>query len=417
MARDAIVVLCMPERGHLHRLLPVIEGLAARGRRVLALTDARFADAVIRAGAAFEDLFARFPVEAADSESRPVPSRYVSFAGHYAAAVTNWISSFAPALVLYDTFAVVAPIVGRRLGVPYVNFCAGHAFEPVRTVAELRADGRAATSEACWRAIGALRTEHGMPGANPFSYVEALSPYLNLYGEPEPFLPAADRPAFEPLAFFGSLDSRARHETSAASARHDAPARPRIYASFGTVVWRYFRAEALAAFEAIARAAEASSVELLVTTGGEALTANEHARLARPGVRIERYVDQWAILSDCDAFVTHQGLNSTHEAIFHRVPMLAYPFFADQPALTRRAAELGLTLPLVETPRAPLTADAFRVAFTRMSEQRARFASRLAEAQSWELATIAGRPAILDRIEALADGANGEARAPTERRS
>lgn len=417
MARDTIVVLCMPERGHLHRLLPVIEGLAARGRRVLALTDARFADEVVRAGAAFEDLLARFPVEAADSESRPVPSRYVSFAGHYAAAVTNWIASFAPALVLYDTFAVIAPIVGRKLAVPYVNFCAGHAFEPARTVAELRIDGRAATSQACWRAIDALRTEHGMPGANPFSYVEALSPYLNLYGEPEPFLPAADRPAFEPLAFFGSLDSRALFTLRSATPRAASPGLSRVFASFGTVVWRYFRSEALAAFEAVAHAAEALRIELLISTGGQELSADEHERLARPGVRIERYVDQWTVLSDCDAFVTHQGLNSTHEAIFHGVPMLAYPFFADQPALTRRAAELGLTLPLVDTPRAPLTADAVRTALARLNDQRDSFASRLAEARRWELATIAGRPAILDRIEALADGGSNEARAPTERRS
>lgn len=405
MARDAIVVLCMPERGHLHRLLPVVEGLAARGRTVRALTDARFQADVERAGATFQDLFASFPVEAADAESRPVPSRYVSFAGHYADAITDWIAAHDPALIVYDTFAVVAPIVGRRLGVPYVNFCAGHAFEPVRTVAALRADGRAATSAACWRAIEVLRTRHGMPGANPFSYVEALSPHLNLYGEPEPFLRAADRSAFEPLAFFGSLDSRALRDASAAATHAEPRARPRIYASFGTVVWRYFRAEALAAFEVLADATASLGVELLVSTGGQELMAAEHERLARPHARVERYVEQWRVLADTDVFVTHQGLNSTHEAIFHGVPMLSYPFFADQPALAARCAELGLALPLASGPRAPLTRDGVCEALERVRAERSHFAARLAEARGWELATIAGRAAVLDRIEALADGA------------
>ena len=48
-------------------------------------------------------------------------------------------------------------------------------------------------------------------------------------------------------------------------------------------------------------------------------------------------------------FVTHHGLNSTHEAIYHRTPMLSYPFFGDQPYLANRCRDLGLSVPLVDT--------------------------------------------------------------------
>ena len=37
-----------------------------------------------------------------------------------------------------------------------------------------------------------------------------------------------------------------------------------------------------------------------------------------------------------DAFVTHSGMNSTHEALFHKMSMVSYPIFADQPGLAAR---------------------------------------------------------------------------------
>ena len=51
--------------------------------------------------------------------------------------------------------------------------------------------------------------------------MEALSPFLNLYPEPEEFLDEADRAALEPLAFFGSLTpSTLPGRVPPASARH-----------------------------------------------------------------------------------------------------------------------------------------------------------------------------------------------------
>ena len=56
-------------------------------------------------------------------------------------------------------------------------------------------------------------------------------------------------------------------------------------------------------------------------------------------------MDQWAVLGETDLFVTHHGLNSTHEAIFNRVPMLSYPFFWDQPGLAAKCQAFGIARP------------------------------------------------------------------------
>ena len=69
-----------------------------------------------------------------------MPSRYVSFAGVHAERLTREIAALEPALMVYETYSVVAPIVARALGIPYVNVSPNHAPVPSRVVAALRED-------------------------------------------------------------------------------------------------------------------------------------------------------------------------------------------------------------------------------------------------------------------------------------
>lgn len=399
----AIVVICMPERGHLQRLLPLVAGLSARGRTVHVATHRDFAPEVARSGGVFHDLFARHPIAAADAASIPVPSRYVSFAAAFAEPLTDVVAALAPGLVVYDTFAVVAPVIARRLGVPYVNVCAGHAAVPARAVARLREDQRVSTAPECHAAVRRLRDVHGVANASPFSYLDNLSPTLNVYGEPPEFLDPADAAALAPLAYFGSL-APAQRDTDSTGTPFTTAEGTRTYVSFGTVVWRYFAPAAEAALTAIAAVAAEGGGETVIGLGGHALAGDAPARLEHPHVRVLPWVDQWAALRDADVFVTHHGLNSTHESIFHETRMISYPFFGDQPELAARCQDLGLAVPLATAPRAPVTYAEVRRAFQRVHDGRDALALRLRAARTWELATIARRDAVLDRIVALARG-------------
>jgi MGT family glycosyltransferase len=410
----SVVVVCMYGTGHMHCLLPVIHELAGRGLTVHVMTRDDLRASVESAGGRYIDLYDGYPIDAADSSSMPVPSRNVSFAGVYAERLARDVAELAPDLIVYDTFSVVAPVVARELSVPYVNVTPNHAPVPERVVAAMRDDPRVSTSAECRAAVERLRAVHGMREANPFSYLEALSPHLNLYPEPEEFLAEGDRAAFEPLAFFGLLAPSLRQGGSGRSFE-STEGGGRLFASFGTVVWTYYASEALAALSAVASAAEQLGLEAVLSLAGHPLGEAQRAELARPGVRVVDYADQWEALGAADLFVTHNGMNSTHEAIYHEVPMLSYPFFGDQPALARRCQELGLALPLADQPRAELSAEPLRSAIARVLEERELFAARLAEARSWELRTMAAREEIVDRLLALISaegGAAPEARAP-----
>jgi MGT family glycosyltransferase len=395
----------MPEAGHFQRLRPLISDLAARGVEPHVFTDRRFAADVERCGGRFVDLFAGRPLEAADAESTPYPCRYVSFAGQFAEEVITQVEMLAPTLVVYDTFATIGPVVGHALDVPYVNLCAGHNMDPATVDALVSNHPRVAVSEACRRAVERLRDRYGIADASPFSYITGLSPHLNVYCEPEEFLDESQRAAFEPVAFYGSLPAPneiAARTYAPSSSQFGTAGELGLYVSFGTVVWRYWPAEALDALRSISTAiGRRPDVRALVSLGGAELDPDSRQSLERANVTVTDRVDQWRVLGDADAFISHQGLNSTHEAIYNTVPMLSYPFFSDQPALARRCIELGLAVPLSKSVREPLTPEGVDRTLGELSDRRDSLVGRLGEARDWELRVLDDRTSVIERIASL----------------
>ena len=404
MTPATAVVFAMGERGHFKRMLPVIDGLVRAGVTTHVFTDVAFREDTARAGGRFVDLFADHTVADADAMSIPVPCRFVSFAGHFGDDVVKAATALRPSLVVHDTFAVIGLVVANHLGVPRVNVCAGHNLAPGPTVHALRQDPRVRIADACHDAVWKLQQRHGLPDASPFSYVTGVSADLNLYCEPPQFLKPEERASFEPLAFFGSLwlDPVSDGEGAVLTYRGDSALRQRVYASFGTIIWRYYEEAACAALGALVDlVAGRDDVEAVISLGGTRSPSGAD-RWPSPNVHVEPYVDQWRLLRDSSVYLTHQGLNSTHEAIYCGVPMIAYPFFADQPGLAARCEELGLGVPLVKTLRGPVTPDDVRLALDRVASSQVTMSERLAEAREWELETIRRRPAVIARMVALA---------------
>lgn len=394
----------MPDASHFYRLCSIISGLAARGLTVHVFTGRRMQSAVEDAGGRFVDLFEKHSLESADAESVPLPSRLVTYAGRFADHVARRVAALSPSLVVHDTFAVVGWVVADMLRVPRINLCAGHNVVPARIIEELKTDPRVKISPRCADAVHLLRTKYGVANASPFSYVEGLSRQLNLYCEPPEFLDESERAPFEPLAFYGSLPDglQGRPQDVCATFGPVTEGTLKVYVCFGTIIWRYYAAQALRALGTLAEFfGRQSGVRVVLSLGGTAVDAVERASLVRENVAVETGVDQWSMLAESDCFVTHHGLNSTHEAIYHRVPMISYPFFWDQPALAAKCERFGLALPLTHTPKGPIDKTHAERAWQRFLDSRAQMSVALDTARAWEMSVLAGRPAILDRIVEL----------------
>jgi UDP:flavonoid glycosyltransferase YjiC (YdhE family) len=394
----------MPENGHFQRLRLLVAGLSGHGLNVHVMTHRNFSEKVEADGGHFIDLFRRYPLDRLGDDSVPVPSRYVTYAAAYAEPIAAEVAALGARLVVHDSFAVIGRLVARLAGLPCVGVCAGHNVHPQRFLPLLRDDPRVRTSPVCLSAVRTLREVHGLEDASEFSYLSPPSHDLNIYCEPPEFLDEADRPPWEPVAFFGSV-----HQLPSADREPDrahacfAGGDLKAYVSFGTVIWRYYAETALRALRTLADAfAERDGVQAIISLGGAEPGAAGRvaagAGLARRNVRVENYADQQAILAEADLFVTHHGMNSTHEAIVHGVPMVSYPFFWDQPALARKCQELDLAIPLADTVQGRFTTGDVGGVLDAQRSRSQTMKSALARARCWEEAVIAKRPDVIRRI-------------------
>jgi MGT family glycosyltransferase len=397
---DSAVIFGSAESGHTKRLIPIISGLTRAGMRVHVFTMPCFRTEIESAGGLYINLVRGRSLDEADALSIPIPCRYVSFAGYFAEQIISEAAALKPSLVLHDAFAVIGEVVAQHLGVPRVNVCAGHNYPPEAAVEALLHDPRVDISENCRRAVRTLREKHGMANASPFSYLTGMSRDLNLYCEPPEYLPQDERQPFQPVAFMGSLSERAISSApwEASPYGKNAGVKERIYVSLGTVIWRYYEDAARGVLESIREGlADLPEYTALVSLGG-ARPGGWIRRLEMPNLRVESYVDQWNVLSASTVFITHHGLNSTHEAVFHQVPMISYPFFADQPALAKWCRQLGIAIPLSAELRGPVSAADVRSALSNIAARRKNMLERLSEARQWELDVIAGRGRVIQSI-------------------
>ncbi|MBM7567848.1 macrolide family glycosyltransferase [Paenibacillus sacheonensis] len=78
---------------------------------------------------------------------------------------------------------------------------------------------------------------------------------------------------------------------------------------------------------------------------------------------VDHYVPQTDILRHSRLFITHGGMNSTHEGLYYGVPLIVLPIGADQPIIAGQVARIGAGMQLAIQ---SLTADQLREAADRV---------------------------------------------------
>jgi UDP:flavonoid glycosyltransferase YjiC (YdhE family) len=117
---------------------------------------------------------------------------------------------------------------------------------------------------------------------------------------------------------------------------------PLVYVSFGSVA-----ATVPFAAQVYGRALEAVAglpVRVLLTTGGNDVELGH----VPPNVRVERWVDEPAVLGHAAAVVGHGGTGTTLSALAAGCPLVGVPLFGDQPMnlASVAAARAGVVAPL-----------------------------------------------------------------------
>lgn len=155
-----------------------------------------------------------------------------------------------------------------------------------------------------------------------------------VYTSPE-FQPCADTFS-EKYHFVGPLLRPAQ------SSFEKLPGRSLIYISLGTVnndALPFYRA-CLAAFGGDPR------FQLVLSAGTQADLAAFGPIPENCTVRAS--VDQMAVLDCADVFLTHCGMNSASEGLWHGLPLVLYPQTPEQHGVANRVAALGAGVPLTD---------------------------------------------------------------------
>ena len=61
---------------------------------------------------------------------------------------------------------------------------------------------------------------------------------------------------------------------------------------------------------------------------------------------VKNYVPQTEVLKYTKLFITHGGMNSTHEGLYYGIPLILLPQSADQPIIARQVSNIGAGITL-----------------------------------------------------------------------
>ena len=86
-------------------------------------------------------------------------------------------------------------------------------------------------------------------------------------------------------------------------------------------------------------------INVLKPTGWQVIismgTNTDHFKDLPENIQVYESVDQMAVLSIADVFITHCGMNSASEGLYFGVPLVLFPQTSEQGAVAKRVEELG----------------------------------------------------------------------------
>jgi MGT family glycosyltransferase len=338
--------------GHVTPTLPLVAELVRRGHRVEYACGPEFSEAIGQAGAEWVALPGLAPfVPPAQVGPKIVALWFRHFfaglAAGYPVLLEHCHAQRSDAVV-YDATNWPARLVARRMGLRAVrtipNLAENETYSQVDDALNTGLEGDPQMA-AFADDVAAFAAAHGvdLDVAGTMDVVEDL----NLVFVPRAFQPAGD--SFDDrFRFLGAMIG-GREQAQSWSSPH--PELPLLFVSLGSIFTDRpdFYRTCLEAFGD-------GHFQVAMTIGD--VDPADVGPLP-PTVQVASWFPQLAVLRQASAFITHAGMNSTMEALYYGVPMLALPQMPEQAVNADRVAALGLGRKL--DPQA-ITADALRSA-------------------------------------------------------
>ena len=328
-----IAWFCIPAYGHTNPTLGLVKELTSAGHQVFYFSFEMFREKIEQAGAEFIGCDG-YDFDMEDKENADRVGKDKVFATELLVSstlaldemTTEKIGEIKPDVIVSDSVAFWGKLVAMKHGVPYVSSTTTFAFNrysakymketPWDIAKMLLAMPRInkqikRLQEQGYPVKGLLEIVQNDNETNTIVYTSKyFQPCAETFSDRYHFIGPLVRPVTEPVA---------------------KTAEKTVYVSMGTVNQnREFYRNCI---HAMAK----TNWQVIVSMG----TDTERFDDLPDHVQIYESVDQMAVLSIADAFITHCGMNSTSEGLYFQVPLVLFPQTPEQGAVARRTEELG----------------------------------------------------------------------------
>ena len=328
-----IAWFCIPAHGHTNPTLGLVEELTEAGHEVFYFSFEMFREKIERAGAVFIPCDG-YDFEMEDKENADRVGKDKVFATELLVSstlaldemTTRKIGEIKPDVIVSDSVAFWGKLVAMKHAIPYVSSTTTFAFN--RYSARYMKESPWDIAKMLFamprinRQIKRLR-EKGYPVRSLLEIVQNDNDTNTIVYTSKFFQPCSE--TFSERYHFIGPSIRPITQPAAKTAEKT------VYISMGTVNQnREFYRNCI-------RALGETDWQVIISMG----TNTEHFAQLPENIQIFESVDQMAVLSIADAFITHCGMNSASEGLYFRVPLVLFPQTPEQGAVAKRTEELG----------------------------------------------------------------------------
>ncbi|PEZ07551.1 glycosyl transferase family 1 [Bacillus sp. AFS018417] len=327
--------------GHFNPTIGVVQELIARGEEVVYFTIEAFRERVEKTGATVRTFDDQKFIKAFISGGRNYLSERINGLLHTAdiiiPSVLEQIQGEHFDYIIHDSMFGCGRLLSQILKIPSINSCTSFAqteisFErmlehlsqniPTEIAKRINSDFQNLTTK--------IKEKYGVEITSPYEVFCNPAPLTIVYTtrEFQPFGETFD----ETYKFVGpSISSRLTQENfDLTTIKGKSP----IYISLGTVFNQAID------FYKLCFKAFGNTDHTVVMSIGKKVQISDLGDTPKNFI-VKNYVPQTEVLKHSTLFITHGGMNSTHEGLYYEVPLIVIPQSADQPFVAQRVANIG----------------------------------------------------------------------------
>jgi MGT family glycosyltransferase len=332
-----IAFFCIPAHGHTNPTLNVVRELVSQGHEVLYYSYNCMKDKIESTGAKF------ISCDDYDMEQKLSPKDSVRIGKDLAFStkilvdttlalddmVCQQMEKVRPDCIVADSMAVWGKFVAAKFGIPFVSSTTTFAFNQHSAKIMKQSIGQVL---GMIFSMGKIQKdlvrlqEKGYPINNLLDIIQNDDKTNTVVYTSAEFQPASE--TFSDKYVF--VGPQIRDVTEAIEKTHE----KLVYISMGTVV-----NDSIKFYRNCIKAFENTKYQVIMSVGNLVDMA-EFTNLPE-NINVYQFVDQIAVLSQADVFISHCGMNSVNESLYYGVPLVMYPQTTEQGGVANRVKQLN----------------------------------------------------------------------------